>query len=1019
MSRKSSSQYYIPPGAQPPAIPGSPIDKSIYPNPFQNNGYSRSTPYLSQPSYRSSPTVAMPEPFLPSSPPAYPPQYPSPAPPSRSNSRYPTQPAPAQNPESWQFPNPYVTRSASHQVSLRPPTQVHDPRPRSHSSIGTRPPPPQLELPQSNHNLTHKYSYSEDMRHLDLSNGPPTTQTIQRSPSIASTNISDDFVSPNLDAYVPENGAQSADSLDKFQRGEGEDTDWAWHTLVTKEARESLPLEEVMRQSAIFELINAERSFVKDLELVKEIFITGLRQSRKPILSPGRVEIFIRELFYNMEQVLAHHQRMLSALFALQREQHPILLSVGDIVLDNVLQLQPEYDAYIKHFPVADSVHRREQKLNDQYRIFLERCAQDPRLGKRDLVTFISRPVSRLPRLSLQLLGIKKRTEALSEKDGDVQYTGKSGKKRAEQDFPDLETIPIVVDILDRFVKSTEPGIAAAEGKVKFYALCESLRFRRGEIIDMDLYNEHRTLVYSGQVLRKERKGNWHVWAEYEAALLDNFFLMTKSDPTTGANEVKSRPIPLEFLRLGSFDGPPEQDRSGGLISAISSKNPRPLYPIVVSHASSPSRTYTLYTSKPELRSQWKAALVDALGVRRVVADSNKLFAMSTINGDVFRTKKSLIQTGEFPGRITAAVAFSSINRNFIGVATPSNGIYFDIKGRGEYRRVFSQNGVKYMAVLQAFNKLLILHNDTITAYSLDVLSRVILGQSNVNALEATAEKVSKADSKSGTILFFRVGVVSGRTLVVYASKGFMNTTLHTVEAVVDQPSNILQRIGSRGAGQAPTFRKYGESFYVPKEPFDVTLLAKTIAVSTDRLITVVDPTKLSTQTPVPIPDFSDVGNGSNPEGSPLSALKARTEYAKPLGIVRSGAEELIVIYDEFGCYVTKHALPTRKCGVVRWETRATAYAERGPHILLFSSNFIEVRDAGTGRLVQVLDGQDIRLVQSQPGLPLMIAKQGATDSKRGSVDELIELLETAPLDTPRATMEQDGSVDRMWDEWE
>ena len=34
------------------------------------------------------------------------------------------------------------------------------------------------------------------------------------------------------------------------------------------------------------------------------------------------------------------------------------------------------------------------------------------------------------------------------------------------------------------------------------------------------------------------------------------------------------------------------------------------------------------------------------------------------------------------------------------------------------------------------------------------------------------------------------------------------------------------------------------QSFYVPKDPTDVTLLAKTIAVSTERLMTVVDPTK-------------------------------------------------------------------------------------------------------------------------------------------------------------------------------
>ncbi len=43
---------------------------------------------------------------------------------------------------------------------------------------------------------------------------------------------------------------------------------------------------------------------------------------------------------------------------------------------------------------------------------------------------------------------------------------------------PDLETIPIVQD----FIKSSEPGIAAAENKVKFGVLHKSLVDPQGEI---------------------------------------------------------------------------------------------------------------------------------------------------------------------------------------------------------------------------------------------------------------------------------------------------------------------------------------------------------------------------------------------------------------------------------------------------------------------------------------------------------------------------------------------------------
>jgi hypothetical protein len=88
----------------------------------------------------------------------------------------------------------------------------------------------------------------------------------------------------------------------------------------------------------------------------------------------------------------------------------------------------------------------------------------DPRIRKRDLVTFLSRPVTRLPRLNLVLEQILKLTDK-------------------EYEHPDLETLPIIRRILADSIKATQPGIEAAENKVKFWELCESLVFQKGEII--------------------------------------------------------------------------------------------------------------------------------------------------------------------------------------------------------------------------------------------------------------------------------------------------------------------------------------------------------------------------------------------------------------------------------------------------------------------------------------------------------------------------------------------------------
>ena len=55
--------------------------------------------------------------------------------------------------------------------------------------------------------------------------------------------------------------------------------------------------------------------------------------------------------------------------------------------------------------------------------------------------------------------------------------------KLTDLQHPDKESLPLLISVLSDFVKSTQPGIAAAEGKVKFWNLCESLVYVKGEIV--------------------------------------------------------------------------------------------------------------------------------------------------------------------------------------------------------------------------------------------------------------------------------------------------------------------------------------------------------------------------------------------------------------------------------------------------------------------------------------------------------------------------------------------------------
>lgn len=178
------------------------------------------------------------------------------------------------------------------------------------------------------------------------------------------------------------------------------------------------------------------------------------------------------------------------------------------------------------------------------------------------------------------------------------------------------------------------------------------------------------------------------------------------------------------------------------------------------------------------------------------------------------------------------------------------------------------------------------------------------------------------------------------------------------------------------------------------------------------------------------MPDFSDSSSGAN--GS-LRPLKEKCEEAKSLGVVRCDDGEMLIVYDgqplftllllhsdtspEIGCYVDKYGKPTHLARYIPWECKASAYAHRGPHLLLFSPGFIEVRTVASGQLVQVIEGGDVRFLYS--GLTesdmLVAGMTGNVHDASGLSEKLVELVPTTAIDARASTVRPE----QIWDEWE
>ena len=146
-----------------------------------------------------------------------------------------------------------------------------------------------------------------------------------------------------------------------------------------------------------------------------------------------------------------------------------------------------------------------------------------------------------------------------------------------------------------------------------------------------------------------------------------------------------SQPIPLDLLTLVNYNDPPTQ-RSAGLLRGLrgghggeavmpNSNTPgaspetpndsRSVYPVTLHHNGRMGGAYLLYAESQQARLEWKTKLDEALVLRRVVQDSNKVFEIETLSADTF-LMPSFIGAQQpswnqemFTGKVSCSVPFS------------------------------------------------------------------------------------------------------------------------------------------------------------------------------------------------------------------------------------------------------------------------------------------------------------------------------------------------------------------------
>jgi hypothetical protein len=214
----------------------------------------------------------------------------------------------------------------------------------------------------------------------------------------------------------------------------------------------------------------------------------------------------------------------------------------------------------------------------------------------------------------------------------------------------------------------------------------------------MDLLDENRSLIHAGKLLRQPESGR--TWNEVYVLLFDNYrrcfpsylfyggswiaVVMTKPKEKEGITKysVVRRPIPLDLLTLVNFTDPPAQRSTGLLRNLRGERNAggenggvaegpadsRSIFPCTIHHNARAGGSHILYAESAQARAEWQQKLEEALGLRRVVQESNKVFELEMLSTDTFLVP-SLVTPATQPayhensltGKVTCSVPFSMV----------------------------------------------------------------------------------------------------------------------------------------------------------------------------------------------------------------------------------------------------------------------------------------------------------------------------------------------------------------------
>ncbi|KAJ1912521.1 RHO1 GDP-GTP exchange protein 2 [Tieghemiomyces parasiticus] len=739
-----------------------------------------------------------------------------------------------------------------------------------------------------------------------------------------------------------------------------------WAKAVPPQIMDSVTKQEHKRQELIFELIYTEKDYVRDLELMQEIYIKPLYH--RDIIPADKRRRLLLVIFSNVADLLAINAAFRTALCQRQAEAY-VVDAVGDVVHRYATQFKP-YVLYGAHQVLAKHLLDLERNRNPRFSKFLDDMERHPEARKLNVTSFLGLPTRRLGRYPLLLEGIRKATP---------------------EDHPDHVAIPKAVTAIHSFLAEIDLEAGKAQNRVNLSKLKDQLQFKPADINDLNLMHDGRLIVQQGTLKKRSSVET----TELTCFLLDHMFFMAKKKKNRDESieyKIFKRPIPLELLTVTTPDEGAESAAAaaaGGAASMLTSGvaglakplglagaafsstthlpnspqgriGPGPAaaaaaqealasakggFPMVVTHLGRRGGTHTLYAATATERREW---MDNMLKYRDLKAKQNPKFELSPLTSLTFPVYN----------RINTSVTFDHGRRVAIGT---DQGVYVGLNNDLESfeKLPLAQEKVFQIDILEEYDIFFVLSDKdrNLWAYPLEALNPTM-------AVNVRPRKMH------AHVTFFKAGMCMDELRVCSVRSSNITST---IKMDVPIAPNHVRRSKSFGRllprGAQDIMRLY-KKYYIPSQTSSLHLFRSLIIVGCLKGFEIVNPLTSETQ------ELLD------PNDESLNFVRKR-DNIRPIAIFKVQNGDFLLCYDELAFYVNKNGQRARPHWIIHWEGEPTSFTFCYPYILAFNPNFIEVRHVETGNLEQVIITGNSTSLCTDPASIHIVATPSLTEPQR------------------------------------